>query len=44
VQPQQAIQAVTGSAAEAMGREDIGTLAPGKLADLASVAVAKKLV
>jgi imidazolonepropionase-like amidohydrolase len=34
----QAIQAATGWAAEAMGWEDIGTLAPGKLADLVAVA------
>jgi imidazolonepropionase-like amidohydrolase len=33
----QAIQAATGWAAEAMGWEDIGTLAPGKLADLVAV-------
>ena len=36
--PMQAIQAATGWAAEAMGWEDIGTLAPGKLADLVAVA------
>jgi imidazolonepropionase-like amidohydrolase len=35
--PMQAIQAATGWAAEAMGWEDIGTLAPGKLADLVAV-------
>jgi imidazolonepropionase-like amidohydrolase len=34
----QAIQAATGWAAETMGWEDIGTLAPGKLADLVAVA------
>jgi len=36
--PMQAIQAATGWAAETMGWEDIGTLAPGKLADLVAVA------
>jgi len=35
--PMQALQAATGWAAEAMGWEDIGTLAPGKLADLIAV-------
>ncbi len=35
--PMQAIQAATGWAAEAMGWEDIGMLAPGKLADLIAV-------
>jgi len=35
--PMQAIQSATGWAAEAMGWEDIGTLAPGKLADLVAV-------
>ncbi|MCP4358951.1 MAG: amidohydrolase family protein [Chloroflexi bacterium] len=35
--PMQAIQAATGWAAEAMGWEDIGTLAPGKLADIIAV-------
>ncbi len=33
----QAIQAATGWAAEAMGWEDISTLAPGKLADIIAV-------
>lgn len=33
----QAIQAATGWAAEAMGWEDIGTLTPGKVADLVAV-------
>ncbi len=33
----QAIQAATGWAAEAMGWEDIGTLVPGKLADIIAV-------
>jgi imidazolonepropionase-like amidohydrolase len=35
--PMQALQAATGWAAEAMGWDDIGTLAPGKLADLVAV-------
>ncbi len=35
--PMQALRAATGWAAEAMGWEDIGTLAPGKLADLVAV-------
>lgn len=35
--PMQALQAATGWAAEAMGWEDIGTLAPDKLADLVAV-------
>jgi len=35
--PMQAIQAATGWAAEAMNWEDIGTLAPGKLADIIAV-------
>jgi imidazolonepropionase-like amidohydrolase len=35
--PMQAIQSATGWAAEAMGWEDIGTLSPGKLADLVAV-------
>ncbi len=36
--PLQALQAATGWAAEAMGWEDIGTLAPDKLADVIAVA------
>jgi len=35
--PMQALQAATGWAAEAMGWDDIGTLAPNKLADLVAV-------
>jgi len=35
--PMQALQGATGWAAEAMGWEDIGTLTPGKLADLVAV-------
>jgi imidazolonepropionase-like amidohydrolase len=35
--PMQAIQAATGWAAEAMSWDDIGTLTPGKLADLVAV-------
>ncbi len=35
--PMQALQAATGWAAEAMGWEEIGTLAPEKLADLVAV-------
>ena len=35
--PMQALQAATGWAAEAMGWDDIGTLAPEKLADLVAV-------
>jgi len=35
--PMQALQAATGMAAEAMGWEDIGTLTPGKLADIIAV-------
>jgi imidazolonepropionase-like amidohydrolase len=35
--PMQALRAATGWAAEAMGWEDIGTLAPEKLVDLVAV-------
>ncbi len=35
--PMKTIQAATGWAAEAMGWEDIGTLAPGKLADIIAI-------
>ena len=36
--PAQAVRAATTAAAEALGRDDIGTLAPGKAADLIAVA------
>ena len=36
--PAQAIRAATVAAAEALGRDDLGTLAPGKAADLIAVA------
>jgi imidazolonepropionase-like amidohydrolase len=35
--PMQAIQSATGRAAEAMGRSDIGAIAPGRFADLVAV-------
>jgi imidazolonepropionase-like amidohydrolase len=36
--PAQAIRAATAAAAEALGRDDLGTLAPGKAADIIAVA------
>src|SRR3546814_1503333 len=35
--PMQAIQAATGRAAEEMGRDDVGAIAPGRYADMIAV-------